>query len=825
MADNAASPTLSLALWLRAMLAVAVIVLAAGLIGPATQSADSKAPAAGGFGDNGRITTNFATMPIEAYASQTALDSRGRLLMSSWSSTFPDSFSVWRFLPDGSLDPDFADGGRLKPGFGGTVSLTPDDSVFISGSLGGGSSGGDMAVRKYRPNGGVDRSFGNRGTVRTDLGLDDSAQQVFVQPSGRIVAFGTGNCSGPDCGYSFAIIGIARYTARGKLIKLTRSSSFEGAGDVRMYNHGEFVVSSPSTDGESRYLLRVNRNIQITSSTTFVITNDEGVWPESIDTQSDGRIVATGGFKVTRFEADDKTPDPGFDGTTPVCPDTLYYSVGGNLTVLHDDRILVYGTCGVTRLTADGEIDATFGTGGLLTVPSATESLVLGLGSGDGFAVGSSDEQTGRLVARRFDPDGSPDLDFSDGGESAVRLKGPTPERANAVTADSKGRIIAAGHLNCLGQGCGGFAVARYRRGGRLDRSFGGDGRVVTSGWNTASVHAVATYSDGSIVAAGTGYTAKHIFNMVLPGTQSFSLAKYLPSGELDHSFGNDGVVLTPAGAQPGKRSTIYGVALQKDRKIVAVGFSECSRRTLCMTVARYLPDGELDSSFADQGILRLEPPTKNGSVAKAVAIQRDGRIVVTGGNTRNFITVRLKRNGSLDRSFSGGGVVLARHPIKFKSGSRTDLGQLANAVVIGGNRRITIGGGGSFGKGLVFRYLPNGRLDRSFGRRGKVRIPALEVTDLALADCSLFATGNRKGSGGNVMGLVSMPWNGVRKGLTNRIRTPFGTRHKSIGAGLVPTGGRRSLVLAGSFIRRYRVEDFALAKFKTGKLVRGCRR
>ena len=91
--------------------------------------------------------------------------------------------------------------------------------------------------------------------------------------------------------------------------------------------------------------------------------------------------------------------------------------------------------------------------------------------------------------------------------------------------------------------------------------------------------------------------------------------------------------------------------------------------------VARYLPDGRLDPSFSRDGRATVDFGYGN-DIAYAVAHQRGGRIVVAGQGTRNryrteddFAFARFRRNGRLDRSFSGDG----RRTVNF-GGRRFDL-------------------------------------------------------------------------------------------------------------------------------------------------------
>src|SRR5207342_1892113 len=85
------------------------------------------------------------------------------------------------------------------------------------------------------------------------------------------------------------------------------------------------------------------------------------------------------------------------------------------------------------------------------------------------------------------------------------------------------------------------------------------------------------------------------------------------------------------------------GVALQADGKIVAVGVTGQD-----FALARYNPNGSLDTSFSGDG----KQTTDFGSVrydqANGVAVQADGKIVAVGiAGGGNFALARYNPNGS----------------------------------------------------------------------------------------------------------------------------------------------------------------------------------
>jgi uncharacterized delta-60 repeat protein len=145
---------------------------------------------------------------------------------------------------------------------------------------------------------------------------------------------------------------------------------------------------------------------------------------------------------------------------------------------------------------------------------------------------------------------------------------------------------------------------------------------------NSDEANAVAIQSDGRIVAAGAT-------------TNTFALARYNGDGSLDHRFGRGGRVVTDFGALA--LSNASAVAIQRDGKIVVAGVGEDVDYHVAL--ARFSTEGKLDPSFGDDG--KVVPGL---GAAAALALQRDGRIVVAGQGPRSsFSLLRLTLDGRLD--------------------------------------------------------------------------------------------------------------------------------------------------------------------------------
>ena len=226
-----------------------------------------------------------------------------------------------------------------------------------------------------------------------------------------------------------------------------------------------------------------------------------------------------------------------------------------------------------------------------------------------------------------------------------------------------------------------------------LDPGFGAGGVVRTDLGVSANLVGIALLPDGRIVAAGNA--------------GGIALARYLPDGSLDPSFGTGGLVTGVAGS-----ATDVGV--QSDGGIVVVGSSVLSGASE-MTVFRFDSTGALDPAFGTGGISVTPPPGSfNGSNLVAVAIQADDRIVAVGSccnspfqNPDQWM-VRYDTTGTPDVTFNGGG---------FRGIGSSGTRGLYDVIVQADGKLVTVGWGGGLtsGSAYAWRVNPDGSTDCGF--------------------------------------------------------------------------------------------------------------
>jgi uncharacterized delta-60 repeat protein len=383
---------------------------------------------------------------------------------------------------------------------------------------------------------------------------------------------------------------------------------------VAVQSNGKIVVGGEV--GFEAAVLRLNANGALDStfgsggaaSITFPGDLFDGARVVGLAIQSDGKIVAGISnfnqgfgplFLLARLNVNgslDNTFGSGGVVETQIGP--VGGSFGGVASVLAlqpDGKILLAGQNAepegasgvIARYDANGQLDNTFGSGGIVATPVAAPTAIalqpdgkILLASGgtvvafDATNPGVSLNQVAGTVSR-YNSNGSLDTSFGISGQVAsVAAAGAIVVEKDGVCS-STCKIVVAGTVTTslnINNGNGfGFGVIRYNTDGIVDRTFGQAGAASTSFTPSepeATPFALAIQSNGDILAAGT---AGQPGNPVFVTQADFALARYTAGGVADTTFGSSGEVTTAFGTN---LAAIYAVALQSDGKIVAVGGS-----------------------------------------------------------------------------------------------------------------------------------------------------------------------------------------------------------------------------------------------------------
>ena len=216
------------------------------------------------------------------------------------------------------------------------------------------------------------------------------------------------------------------------------------------------------------------------------------------------------------------------------------------------------------------------------------------------------------------------------------------------------------------------------------DYTFGTNGQAVTNAGPASQARGVVIQPDGKIVAVGAG---------LVNNSFDFIVARYNADGSLDTTFQSTGKVSTDLG---GLDDGAQSAALQADGKIVVAGFTNANSAHYQFALVRYNTDGSLDTTFNTTG--RLIPSFGTSSErAAAVAVQKDGRIIVVGAVTVSsksaMAVARFNSDGSPDTTFNSTGQLIVPAGTDSATGTSVVV-QPDGAILVGGSSVPTAGSG-----------------------------------------------------------------------------------------------------------------------------------
>jgi uncharacterized delta-60 repeat protein len=434
-----------------------------------------------GFGTKGRTITQFGIAGEEADV-ELAITPNGSAVVAN--ATFEGA--IVRFLPDGSQDGGFGEGGEL--------SLDPETAAE------------GVAERHFFP-GAV--AVDSRGRILV-FGQQADSRQTFLGPwfSGEIPA-------------SWAVV--LRFTAEGK--------PDPGFGEGKGFIRSDFGLASP-----------LETDIPMVGALAGrVDSRDRPVLVAGVSSATSGCYNAHGGIRsrpiaVVRL-TESGQPDPTFGGGDGISPIEGTDSFPG-LAIDGEDRPVVsagrignphaecqFGTT-LFRLRRDGERMAGFGSDGVRVF----KRLNLGVLEPSGAMVLSyRRDQT--LDLARLRPDGRRDMGFGRAGMAKVHLPFEFGFHVRPVAVDAKGRVLLAGFIGSpvatdverLPKRSA-FVVARLLPNGELDRGFGKRGWIITSFARPLEVTSAQATLDpkGRLLVAGTVTKQHHRVG------GAFLIARYL---------------------------------------------------------------------------------------------------------------------------------------------------------------------------------------------------------------------------------------------------------------------------------------------------------
>ncbi|HKF81420.1 MAG TPA: delta-60 repeat domain-containing protein [Solirubrobacterales bacterium] len=379
-----------------------------------------------------------------------------------------------------------------------------------------------------------------------------------------------------------------------------------------------------------------------------LLESEEDSFADAVAIQPDGKIVIAGsdhGNAVVLRRLPDGSPDPSFGSGGTVTTAVSEFGEFRAVTIQPDGKIVAAGSAKgtvnrdflIARYSTDGAPDGSFGGGdGQALVPVGAEgddAKAVAIGT-DGriVAVGEAGLSGGSHAAGIvvLQSSGVPDPGFGGGDGVVVKETAGKFDTAVAVAPLGDGSIIV-GDINAVGGGLG-FVLLKLRSDGEYDNGFGGgDGISLTpipvEGAMTASgfLKDLTMLSDGRIVAGGAGLDYYGTPPTYHPKVVA---VRYLSDGELDPSFGSDGI-FTYRGVEEPEAETLDLAA--GGGYLLAGRYYNGSLKQQASLVVRLTSGGALDPAFGAGGIVARGDTAPFGEGIAGAAVDSEDRLLTIG--------------------------------------------------------------------------------------------------------------------------------------------------------------------------------------------------
>ncbi|MDR3647436.1 MAG: hypothetical protein P4L22_07875 [Candidatus Babeliales bacterium] len=740
------------------------------------------------FGTKGLVLTNVAkTLGLKTesqnFINSIALQRDGKIVVAGYSTATGISlFTLARYETTGKLDTTFGKNGIVSTdvgkiaGFaaGGistiqAIQLQPDGKIVAGGISTSIDPNGTFALARYESNGTLDINFGTNGALIFDIAEElgsssksiDFLNSVALQDDGKIIACGLSTAADPNG--SFAVIRLNpngsfdnSFGLSGIVLTTFGSPSNASAVAIQKVNRenkilvgGVLLTSTGSTPSSAIVLARyditdgsldTSFGIGGTVETKFSPTSTDVL--TSLIIQPDNKIVAGGytnvinphfDFSVLRYDINGNLDPlfgsrgifiPQFTTTygSPLAEEVMFYN---NLSLQTNGQIIVSGMSSANdlnfdfaliRVNSDGKLDESFG-----KINNINKGLVL--------------------------------TDF----QITLNIPLKCINNINSVLLQPNGKIVTGGFNNLTNPNYN-FGVARYNTNGSLDKTANTLGINFTQSFNNLLgvfvsttpflgskdvINSIALNKNGNVVAGGFS----NVLSDKIIFTNSFALMQFTKDLIIDGSYGTNGAVVTNFGQTLGKSNlssdVINSIVIQKDQKIVAAGSTTVENLNgTNFALARYMPNGSLDSSFGNNGLKVVAIskvfgiPILSTDSIRNIVLQPDGKIIAAGFSSAknpfgDFAISRFKTNGDLDETFGTKGIVLTNfssilsaNPVSQNMGQSVLLLQDGSILVGGLSTALTTIAADPDNQTFNFalaKYTKDGKLDTTFGTKGVV--------------------------------------------------------------------------------------------------------
>ena len=301
----------------------------------------------------------------------------------------------------------------------------------------------------------------------------------------------------------------------------------------------------------------------------------------------------------------------------------------------------------VARFKPDGSPDPSFGAHGHRRYDLGGDDFAFDaavIPNGGVVIAGRTSKANDKMFVLRLRPDGTRQPTFGDHGVKLIDF-GKPQQSANTVALTAHGRIVVGGYTS---SGVGArSALARLSPTGKIDRGFGGDGRVSFDiGSGAEQINDLRILKGGSIVAAGDAENGQN---------PRFSILKARSDGKLAKEFGTGDDGSSTFDVARGA-DVANALIIARNGDYLLAGYAGAGTDPAVLAVT---PRGGVDASYGTHGrvVVRLAKAFEEA----ADIVREDAKALLVGrirGTHDDIGVIRLKAGGGLDTSFSGNGIL-----------------------------------------------------------------------------------------------------------------------------------------------------------------------
>ena len=392
------------------------------------------------------------------------------------------------------------------------------------------------------------------------------------------------------------------------------------------------------------------------------------------------------------------TLDPSFNGngifsTPPAASLNI-----NDVVVQRDGKPVMVGEVSgqiiVIRLTDAGMPDHTFGSVGIVIIDLAAQGYSGAVGQAiraqeDGkLIIGAYAAHTQTLndwIILRLNSDGTLDSGFA--GDGIMPVGAASDDVLTDLAIDTNGQAVATGaYTDSAGWG---ISVVRLTSTGQLDNSFDNDGIWGTPSDSQVINPQLGVQEDGKLLVAGD-------VRLASATSYDFFVIRLMNNGTVDTTFALVGSVHIE---DDSGEESLNDMLVDSNGSIVLVGKSD-GVSEVGVAIVRLLSTGALDSSFNDDGLLLIDINNTQDSSGRGVARQADGKLIIVGnadqnsppsGTHHDSFTLRLTPDGELDSTFAEGGIM--QHDVGLTLDGQSGHLDVANAVAMQPDGKIVLVG------------------------------------------------------------------------------------------------------------------------------------